>query len=349
MKSEFMTLSEENTKNPAVKLGNSGGDYSHPMNASPEEYQTFLPGAYANYQQQAKRDQELFIRRFPTSKRHTTYLTHPQPVRVTNYLNETKNTTLPSASDYYNQDNLLADGPAPSETLDRDCHTRPARVVTVNRETDDSNSVSAQEYHPGNGHYQGFSKNIDNDSKGRGMGLAQTKCPEKKLTPVFPGVSMEQMHPSPEGIERINLGTHRYKTHQHKGDAPVAGQELDNVGRCCHPDNKILHCQNKMNLQTCSGPMLQSHYPSGAMSDRYLQTFQPDQYLRRDEHSFEWNEFSRVDGNHRQEINKRKTNAETREAVPYQLECTRVNPPSENCDRCHSLFHNMTRRKNLFQ
>ena len=329
--SNFMSLTPQNTNNPRVQLGGrNDGDYSHPMNTSPEEYQRFLPGAYANFREQAQRDRELFIRNFPNSKRHTTYLTHPQPSRTTNYLNDDKNHQFPSAAEYYSQDNMLRDGPEPEELSDRKCETRPTRVVTVNRESVDQ---TVHQFQPGEGHYQGFSQNIDNDSRGKGLGgMALSKCPEQSLTPVFPGASMQQLHPSPEGIEKIvNSG----------GENPS--------GACCHPGNKILHCQDKMKLPSCQGPLLQSHNPSGAMSDRYLQTFRPELYRRRDEHSFGWNEFSRREGHYRPEIRKRRVSAETPEAYPFQLECTRVAPPMENCDRCHHLFNNLTHRKNLFQ
>ena len=33
----------------------------HPMDSTPSEYQRFLPGAYANYTDQAKRDQKNYL------------------------------------------------------------------------------------------------------------------------------------------------------------------------------------------------------------------------------------------------------------------------------------------------
>ena len=56
---------------------------AHPFERNPADYQKFLPGAYANYTEQAKKDQQLFARQFPDQKAPTTYLTHPQPTRTT--------------------------------------------------------------------------------------------------------------------------------------------------------------------------------------------------------------------------------------------------------------------------
>jgi len=308
-------------------------DYSHPMNCTPDEYQRFLPGAYANYSAQAQKDHDLFLRRFPVDKSHTTYLTHPHPVRTTDYLNQAQNKSLPSATEYYSEDNRLADGPKPKAQPDRQCESRPARVVTVNRESVDR---EVHRYHPGEGTYKGFSENVDTDSRGKGLGKQGllSKCPEQKFTPKFPGETMENLHPVPEGLERIYQ-----KSSNHQKQNPQG---------CCHRGNQILHCQDKIGLPSCDGPLLQSHYPSSGRSDRYLQAFKPEQYKTRDEHSFEWREYSRREGNYRPEVRNRRTGAESQEAVPFQLECTRVKKPEESCERCHHLFNNMTRRKNLF-
>ena len=368
----------------------------HPMDSTPSEYQRFLPGAYANYTDQAKRDQELFARRFPINKAQTTYLTHPQPVRTTDYLDNEKNKSLPSSRRYYREDNRLIDGPEPKNEPWRSCESRPARVVTVNSEKVDRN---AHRFHPGQGHYQGFKTNIDNDTRLRNIDTPATLCPEKLLTPVFPGQSMESLHPVPEGMTKIwngksmgaatgnngrmilntglcsskmNIGQDNCDCEDDSEPITIGeGHEQQCVcsssggggnsgvnknkkieGNCCHKGGtgNISHCQEKIGLPNCDGPLLQTNISSGARTDRYLQNNNPGAYHRREEHSFHWREFSQPEGQYRPEIKARTTRAETSVALPFQLECTRVKGVQESLQQpCHHLFNNMTKRKNLFQ